>query len=219
MSADEVLGLVDAALAEAGLSPLSVAHLATVDVKADEAGIVEAAARRGWPVVTYPAERLAAVDVPNPSAAALAAVGTASVAEAAAVVDADALLVPKRKSAMATAAVARLRPRGRLALVGLGPGARDLLTPRASAELRRASVVVGLDQYVDQVRDLLRPGTRILASGLGEEEARAAGRGRGGTRRARRRADRLRRRRRLRDGEPGTRRSPATTSTWSACPG
>ena len=88
-------------------------------------------------------------------------------------VDADALLVPKRKSAMATAAVARLRPRGRLALVGLGPGARDLLTPRASAELRRASVVVGLDQYVDQVRDLLRPGTRILASGLGEEEARA----------------------------------------------
>ncbi len=173
VSADEVLDLVDAALAEAGLSPLSISHLATVDAKASESGIVEAAARRGWPVVTHPAERLAAVDVPNPSAAALAAVGTPSVAEAAAVVDADALLVPKRKSAMATAAVARLRPRGRLALVGLGPGARDLLTPRASAELRRASVVVGLDQYVDTVRDLLRPGTRILASGLGEEEARA----------------------------------------------
>jgi cobalt-precorrin 5A hydrolase / precorrin-3B C17-methyltransferase len=173
VTADEVLGLVDAALAEAGLSPRSVAHLATVDVKANEAGIVEAAARRGWRLVTHPAERLAAVDVPHPSAAALAAVGTASVAEAAAVVEAVALVVPKRKSAMATAAVARLRPRGRLALVGLGPGARDLLTPRAAAELRRASVVVGLDQYVDQVRDLLRPGTRVLASGLGDEEARA----------------------------------------------
>ncbi len=173
VSADEVLHLVDAALAEGGLSPRSVAHLATVDAKADEAGIIEAAARRGWPVVTHQAERLAVVDVPNPSAAALAAVGTASVAEAAAVVDADVLVVPKRKSAMATAAVARVRPRGRLALVGLGPGARDLLTPRATAELRRASVVVGLDQYVDQVRDLLRPGTRVRASGLGEEEARA----------------------------------------------
>ncbi|MDX6330918.1 MAG: cobalt-precorrin hydrolase / cobalt-factor methyltransferase / precorrin-3B, partial [Streptomycetaceae bacterium] len=83
------------------------------------------------------------------------------------------LLVPKRKSAMATAAVARRGPRGRLAVVGLGPGARDLLTPRAREELRRASVIVGLDQYVDQIRDLLRPGTRVLESGLGAEEERA----------------------------------------------
>ncbi|EST21141.1 precorrin-3B C(17)-methyltransferase, partial [Streptomyces niveus] len=64
-------------------------------------------------------------------------------------------------------------PRGRLAVVGLGPGARDLVTPRAVAELRRASVLVGLDQYVDQIRDLLRPGTRVIESGLGSEEERA----------------------------------------------
>jgi cobalt-precorrin 5A hydrolase/precorrin-3B C17-methyltransferase len=83
------------------------------------------------------------------------------------------LVVPKRKSAMATVAVARVRPRGRLTVIGLGPGARDLLAPRAAAELRRASVIVGLGQYVDQVRDLLRPGTRVLASGLGAEEERA----------------------------------------------
>src|SRR3712207_7248475 len=37
-------------------------------------------------------------------------------------------VVEKTKSATATVAVARRRPRGRLALVGLGPGARDLLT-------------------------------------------------------------------------------------------
>lgn len=74
---------------------------------------------------------------------------------------------------MATVAVARVAPRGRLALVGLGPGARDLLAPRAVAELRRASVVVGLDQYLDQIRDLLRPGTKVIASGLGQEEQRA----------------------------------------------
>ena len=74
---------------------------------------------------------------------------------------------------MATVAVARHAPRGRLAVVGLGPGAADLLTPRAVAELRRAAVVVGLDQYLDQVRDVLRPGTRVLSSGLGAEEERA----------------------------------------------
>jgi cobalt-precorrin 5A hydrolase/precorrin-3B C17-methyltransferase len=177
---DEVLGLVRDTLRDAGLSPLSVARLATVDAKAGEPGIVEAAEQLGVPVVTYGAETLAGVTVPNPSDAPLDAVGTPSVAEAAALVAGGELLVPKRKSvradgqpAMATCAVVRTAPRGRLAVVGLGPGARDLVTPRARDELRAASVLVGLDQYVDQIRDLLRPGTRILESGLGAEEERA----------------------------------------------
>ncbi|MFE9447469.1 precorrin-3B C(17)-methyltransferase [Streptomyces sp. NPDC006739] len=177
---EEVLGLVTTTLREAGLSGRSVAELATVDAKAGEPGIVGAAERLGVPLVTYSAGELAAVEVPNPSEAPLAAVGTPSVAEAAALVRGGELVVPKRKSrradagpARATCAVVRRPGRGRLAVVGLGPGARDLLTPRAEAELRRASVVVGLDQYVDQIRDLLRPGTRVLESGLGAEEERA----------------------------------------------
>ncbi|MFI9582951.1 precorrin-3B C(17)-methyltransferase [Streptomyces sp. NPDC052236] len=178
---DEVLGLIEEALRGAGLSALSVAELATVDAKAAEPGIVGAAERLGVPLVTYGAQRLAGIAVPNPSGAPLAAVGTPSVAEAAALAGGGELLVPKRKStpeagagaAMATCAIVRRPPRGRLAVVGLGPGARDLLTPRATAELRRASVLVGLDQYVDQIRDLLRPGTRVLESGLGAEEERA----------------------------------------------
>lgn len=178
--AEEVLGLIGEALREAGLSAGSVAELATVDAKAEEPGLVAAAGRLGVPLVAYSAEELAAVEVPNPSDAPLAAVGTPSVAEAAALAAGGELLVPKRKSeradgrpAMATCAVVRRPGRGRLAVVGLGPGARDLLTPRAAAELRRASVLVGLDQYVDQIRDLLRPGTRVLESGLGAEEERA----------------------------------------------
>lgn len=178
--AAEVLALVDDALAAGGLSALSVRHLATVTVKAGEPGLREAAERRGWSLVSHDAATLAGVAVPNPSERVRAEVGTPSVAEAAARVGAPAgsppgeLVVPKRKSAMATVAIARHRPRGRLALVGLGPGARDLLPPRAVAELRRASVVIGLDQYLDQVRDLLRPGTRVLASGLGAEQERAS---------------------------------------------
>lgn len=177
---EEVLGLVGEALADAGLSVRSIAELATVDAKSEEPGILGAAARLGVPVVTHTAAELAAVTVPNPSEAPLAAVGTPSVAEAAALVGGGELLVPKRKSvradgspAMATVAVVRRPARGRLAVVGLGPGARDLLTPRATRELRRASVLVGLDQYVDQIRDLLRPGTLVLESGLGAEEERA----------------------------------------------
>lgn len=169
----EVLGLLEEALAEGGLSPRCVSHLATVEAKEREAGIVTAASERGWPLITYPASRLAGVPVPSPSPIVAAAVGTPSVAEASALAAGGTLVVRKRKSAMATVAVARVAARGRLSLIGLGPGARDLLAPRAAAELRRASVIIGLDQYLDQVRDLLRPGTRILESGLGAEEERA----------------------------------------------
>jgi cobalt-precorrin 5A hydrolase / precorrin-3B C17-methyltransferase len=171
----EIGQLIDGTLAEVGLSPWSVRHIATADVKADEPGLLAVAAERGWPVVTFPVGRLAAVPVPNPSEVVRRAVGTPSVAEAAALIEPGAtLLAAKRSSAHATVAVARGRPRGRLAVIGIGPGARDLMTPRAVAELRRAAVVAGLDAYLEQVADLLRPGTRVLASGLGAEQERAA---------------------------------------------
>jgi len=174
-AADEIGELIDATLAELGLSARSVRYLATAEVKADEPGVLAAAAGRGWRVVTFPASRLAAVPVPNPSEVVRRAVGTPSVAEAAALMEAGStLLAAKRASAHATVAVARGRPRGRLAVIGIGPGARDLMTPRAVAELRRAAVVAGLDAYLEQVADLLRPGTRVLASGLGAEQERAA---------------------------------------------
>jgi cobalt-precorrin 5A hydrolase/precorrin-3B C17-methyltransferase len=177
--ADELDSLIRAVLAGAGLAEASVRALATVDLKATEPGILAVAERRGWPLLTYPAQALAAQPVPNPSEVVRAAVGTPSVAEAAALRAArDAgrgatLVATKQASAMATAAVARLVPRGRLTLVGLGPGADDLRAPRAVAALRRAGVVVGLDQYMDQIRPLLAPGIRVLASGLGDEEERA----------------------------------------------
>jgi cobalt-precorrin 5A hydrolase/precorrin-3B C17-methyltransferase len=179
VTAEEVGRLIDVTLAGAGLAPESVRCLATVDLKADEEGILKAARERGWEVVTFPAGVLAGVEVPNPSDVVRDEVGTPSVAEAAALHAARSygrsaeLVAEKHKSAGATAAVARLAPRGRLSIVGLGPGARDLITPRAVEALRRSSVVVGLDQYVDQVRDLIRPGTRIVSSGLGQEEERA----------------------------------------------
>jgi cobalt-precorrin 5A hydrolase/precorrin-3B C17-methyltransferase len=173
--AAEIGQLIDGTLAELGLSPRAVRYIATADMKADEPGLLAAAAGRGWPVVTFPVGRLAAVPVPNPSEVVRRAVGTPSVAEAAALIEpGSTLLAAKRASAHATVAVARGRPRGRLAVIGIGPGARDLMTPRAVAELRRAAVVAGLDAYLEQVADLLRPGTRVLASGLGAEQERAA---------------------------------------------
>ncbi len=172
VSVEELDELVTTTLAQHGLSPRSVSLVATVDAKADEAAILQMCHRTGWSLVTHAAAVLAEVAVPNPSRHPLEAVGTPSVAEAAAMLHGD-LVVAKTKSAMATLAVSRIRPRGRLSIVGIGPGARDLLTPRAVEALRSSSVWVGLDQYVEQVRDLARPGTRFVETGLGKEEERA----------------------------------------------
>ena len=168
--AAEIGELVDGALEEAGLAASSVAYLASVDAKRDEPGLRQTAEERGWPLRFQPSQALARVAVPNPSAAVAAAVGTPSVAEAAALASGRAtLVVSKRKSRHATAAVARLRPRGRLYVVGTGPGDPDLLPPLARAALARSELVVGLEQYLDRIRGLLRPGTRVAASAVGDE--------------------------------------------------
>lgn len=111
--AGEVLGLIEGALRDAGLSPLDVAELTTVDSRAGEPGLVAAAVRLGVPLRPYSAAALARIEVPHPSDTSRAAVGTPSVAEAAALAGGGELLVPKRKSApygrpaMATCAVVR----------------------------------------------------------------------------------------------------------------
>ncbi|MEX1163955.1 MAG: precorrin-3B C(17)-methyltransferase [Nitriliruptor sp.] len=173
VSADEVGDLVDAVLADAGLSPLAVHTVATVDAKADEAGIHDAAATRGWSVVCLSADLLSGVEVPNPSQIVRDAVGTPSVAEAAALHLGGELLVEKRRSAMATVAIARRPARGRLALVSLGPGADDLTTPRARDELAAAEVVIGYGPYVDQAARWTSRGAELERYDLGEEIVRA----------------------------------------------
>lgn len=98
------------ALAAAALSPLSLAAIASVDVKADEPGLMELARELGIPFWTFPREALRAVtEVPTPSELVARHVGTPSVCEAAALLAAGeggALWVTKRKSANGTVAVA-----------------------------------------------------------------------------------------------------------------
>jgi cobalt-precorrin 5A hydrolase/precorrin-3B C17-methyltransferase len=97
---DEMYELIERVLAEANRVPNHVTALATVTTKADEPAITEVARRLGVPVLAYDAATLAAIAVPTPSPATLAAVGTPSVAEAAALaaVPGGQLVVRKRKS-------------------------------------------------------------------------------------------------------------------------
>ncbi len=74
------------------LAESAIAGIATIDIKADEVGLVELCRERHWPLRTFPSEILRSINVPNPSTIVEKEVGTPSVAEAAAIVGAG--LVP-----------------------------------------------------------------------------------------------------------------------------
>lgn len=89
------------ALAACGASETDVRAVASIDLKADEDGLLAVARERGWAIRFYAAAELAAVEVPNPSETVRKYTGTPSVSEAAALLAANAdmghLLIEKHK--------------------------------------------------------------------------------------------------------------------------
>ena len=63
-------------------------------------------------------------------------------------------------------------PNGKLFLVGLGPGAPELLTPAAVDALHRSDVIIGFRGYLDQIA-ALSAGKEVIAMELGQELERA----------------------------------------------
>ncbi|MEL6601646.1 MAG: precorrin-3B C(17)-methyltransferase [Cyanobacteria bacterium J06614_10] len=168
----------------------AIAGIATLTLKSDEAGLLKLTAERDWPLRCFSASELKAVDVPTPSEIVEKEVGTPSVCEAAAITAAGAteLRVSKQivkqaglKGAV-TVAIAQSpnRPlaeftgrRGKLHLVGTGPGSQNQITPAAKAAISSADVVIGYKLYVDLVRSLLRPGQIVEGLPITQERQRA----------------------------------------------
>lgn len=184
--ANEAIALAESVLAEAKVSRLSLAAVASIDLKADEAAVHAVAAHFGVPARFYEAAALEA-QAPrliHPSEIVFAETGCHGVSEGAALASvgpAGALIVAKRKGARTTAALARApapldplslgRARGQLFVVGIGPGGANWRSPEVSAMIEAANDLVGYSLYLD----LLGP----LASGkarhdfpLGDEEKR-----------------------------------------------
>jgi cobalt-precorrin 5A hydrolase/precorrin-3B C17-methyltransferase len=183
---EEVCALIRRTLDDAGLAAASVACIASIEVKADEPAVLEAARRLGVPARFFTAERLEAETprLKNPSEAVFRAVGCHGVAEGAALAAAgpDAtLVVAKTGSARATCAIAEARDiidprrvgraRGRLAVVGIGPGAAEWLTPEALRLLQTSDCAVGYSLYLDLIGSVIANAERF-DSALGSEEAR-----------------------------------------------
>lgn len=110
-SAAEIEAAVLAEFAAAFLAPASIAALATIEDKADEAGLLAFAEKLGVPLRLFSAGQLNAVEAPSPpSPHALEAVGAKGVCEPAALAasGARALLIKKKKRGNVTLAVAEM---------------------------------------------------------------------------------------------------------------
>ncbi len=104
---EEGVELARAALGEAGLSPLGVRAVATIDRRRKHPAALRLAEALAAELVAFTSAELGAVPVPNGSRRVLEAVGTASVAEAAALLASRGhLVVPKRAGRSVTVAVA-----------------------------------------------------------------------------------------------------------------
>jgi cobalt-precorrin 5A hydrolase/precorrin-3B C17-methyltransferase len=178
--ASEIEDVVRTVLLEHNLSFLAIHLLATIDIKAAEPGVLEFAAKYGFPLRSFPARQLNAVRGIKKSEAVFQATGANAVAEPAALLASGSInpLVPKQKSGNVTVAVALEesegnqpetgRQSGRLFVVGIGPGSSEHITPRARRVIEKSDIIVGYDTYLDLIPDLIA-GKEIFSTGMTKE--------------------------------------------------
>lgn len=167
---------IESQLRARGLSEKSLATIGTIGLKKDEPLLQ--ALLGAWPwakEAIYPAETLAAIDVPNPSEKALAATGSAGVAEAAALTGAHggALLIEKQKGKLAegadfTFAVAQEAAscrEGHIEIVGAGPGDPELVSVRGKRFLQQADLILYAGSLVPvELTYYAKPGCTVRSS-------------------------------------------------------
>ncbi len=163
-------------LCDSGFSPKAVATVGTIELKKDEPLLQELLGRWPWarPGI-YPAETLAAIDVPNPSEKALAATGSAGVAEAAALASAHGgpLWIEKQKGRLtegndftfALAQEASTLRRGHIEIVGAGPGDPELVSVRGKRFLQQADLILYAGSLVPvELTHYAKPGCTVRSS-------------------------------------------------------
>ena len=177
----EIEAAVTGVFSEHRLSIRSIRNIATIDLKKDEAGLLEFTRKYHLPIEYFDKENLSNVDFPSrASAMALKHVGTPAVCESAAILSsATPLFVPKASfKGAVTVAVARLpfnsdkQKNGKLFLIGLGPGNPEHMTFRAREALSESEVVVGYKTYIKLIEPFLRQ-KEVITTGMGSEIERA----------------------------------------------
>ncbi len=122
------------ALHQAKIAVQSLACLLAADTEMASSGLREAALELGVPLRFACAEKVLGERLRTAIGQPVSMLGSDTVAIAVAEQPLDPLQIG--------------RPRGRLAVIGLGPGAAELMVPAVKAELARANDVLGYETYV-----------------------------------------------------------------------
>lgn len=167
--AEEAIELAEKVLTKSGLARETIFLVCSIDVKADEQAVHAVAAHFGAQARFFTAEELEQQTdrLVHPSEVVFAEVGCHGVAEGAALAAVGAqgkLLVAKVKSARATCALAQApeiidtentgRQRGRLFVVGIGPGSDEWRSPQVSAMIAASTDLVGYSLYLDLISEI-----------------------------------------------------------------
>ena len=187
--AEEIEDFIRKTLADNNLAFASVHSIVTIDKKGDEQGLIEFAKKYSLEISTFTAEELNQVKGITISEAAFRATGARAVAEPAALLaaKADDLLLRKQKSGDVTVAVAELKNRnglcemrngsknkksspskGKIYIVGTGPGNLDHITPYARKAIQKSDVIVGYGTYLDLIKELTGE-KEIVSTGMTQE--------------------------------------------------
>jgi cobalt-precorrin 5A hydrolase/precorrin-3B C17-methyltransferase len=190
-SSEELLKLAIETLDAQGYSSDAVGLITSIDLKADETAIHALAQHFNCPVRFFPSTRLLdeTKRLKNPSDVVFGEVGCYGVAEGSALVAAGQhgdLIVEKQKSKRATLAIGQAleafeknhiqaleggQARGKLFVVGIGPGADAWRSPEVSSMVASSTDLVGYSLYLDLLGPLTTGKTRHDFD-LGKEEAR-----------------------------------------------
>ena len=179
--AQEIEDAIKSVLLEHNLSFLAVHSIATIDKKASEPGLRYFADKYNLAIVSFSADELNKVRGIEKSETVFRATGANAVAEPSALLASKMAkpLVPKQKSGNVTVAVAlkkseagsrksEERIRGKLYVVGIGPGGGEHLTPRAKRAIEGSDVIVGYHTYLDLIPDLIERKV-LFSTGMTQE--------------------------------------------------
>lgn len=174
-SEEEIDKAVRASLEAHNLSFFSINSIASIDIKSKEEGLINFAKRYGFQVRFFSAEELNLVKGVTKSQVVFEATGAYGVSESAALLASGAseLLIPKQKLGNVTVAVARMnkgitKKKGRLYIVGTGPGSLGHITPHAREVIRNSDVIVGYGTYLDLIGELIKD-KEVISTGMTQE--------------------------------------------------
>jgi cobalt-precorrin 5A hydrolase/precorrin-3B C17-methyltransferase len=183
---NEIEAVIRAALDENNLAFSAIHSIATIDKKSGEPGLIAFAKRYDLKVKTFSPDELNSVKGVSKSDAAFKATGANAVAEPSALLasGADKLLVKKIKNGNVTVAVTELKSgsklknrigsnanpslKGKIYIIGTGPGSIGHITPYAQEAIRKSDAIVGYGTYLDLIEGLLKD-KEVFSTGMTHE--------------------------------------------------